>query len=65
MGQGMGNVVLEGKRILENVCLGVQDATREMVEEACRAVMFHEFVGGLEAEQETILGGVEGEVACL
>jgi len=28
VGQGMGDVVLEGKSIAENVALGVEDATR-------------------------------------
>jgi ATP-binding cassette, subfamily B (MDR/TAP), member 1 len=61
VGQGMGDVVLEGKSILENVCLGVDgDVSRERVEEACRAAMLHEFVGGLEAGYETILGGTGG-----
>jgi len=60
VGQGIGNVLLEGKSILENLCLGVQDPAREMVEEAWRAAMFYEFVGGLEARYETILGGGGG-----
>ena len=60
MGQGIGDVVVEGKSILDNVCLGVQDAMREMVEEASGAAMFHAFVGRLEAGHETILGGGGG-----
>jgi ABC-type multidrug transport system fused ATPase/permease subunit len=64
VGQGIGEVVVEGKSILDNVCLGVQDAMREMVEEASGAAMFHAFVGGLEAGHETILdGGGGGGVA--
>lgn len=57
VGQGMGDVVLEGKSILENVKLGVEGATGEMVEEACRAALFHEFVRDLLEGYETILGG--------
>jgi ATP-binding cassette subfamily B (MDR/TAP) protein 1 len=56
-GQGMGDVVLEGKSILENVKLGVEGATEEMVEEACRAAVFHESVRDLSEGYETILGG--------
>jgi len=29
------------------VALGVEDATEEMIKEACRAALFHEFVGEL------------------
>jgi ATP-binding cassette, subfamily B (MDR/TAP), member 1 len=61
VGQGMGDVVLERKTrtILENVAFGVEDATQEMVEEACRAALFHEFVRDLLDGYETILmGGV-------
>jgi ATP-binding cassette subfamily B (MDR/TAP) protein 1 len=57
VGQGMGDVVLEGKSILENVALGVEGATEEMVEDACRAALFHEFVRDLSDGYETILGG--------
>jgi ATP-binding cassette subfamily B (MDR/TAP) protein 1 len=57
VGQGMGDVVLEGKSILENIALGVEGATEEMVEEACRAALFHEFVRDLSDGYETILGG--------
>jgi ATP-binding cassette subfamily B (MDR/TAP) protein 1 len=57
VGQGMGDVVLEGKSILENVAMGVEGATKEMVEEACRAALFHEFVRDLSDGYETILGG--------
>jgi ABC-type bacteriocin/lantibiotic exporter with double-glycine peptidase domain len=62
VGHGMGHVVLEGKSTLEDVCFGMQNVTREMVERHRNAV-FHEFVGGLGAGYETILGGghrVEG-----
>lgn len=41
--------MLKGKRILENVCLGMQDATRDVHTPA----MFH----GLEVGYKTILGG--------
>jgi ATP-binding cassette subfamily B (MDR/TAP) protein 1 len=47
VGQGMGDVVLEGESITENVALGIEDATEEMIEEACRAALFHEFVRDL------------------
>ena len=57
VGQGMGDVVLEGKTISENVALGIEGATEEMIEEACRAALFHEFVRDLSDGYETILGG--------
>jgi ATP-binding cassette subfamily B (MDR/TAP) protein 1 len=57
VGQGMGDVVVEGKSILENVALGVEGVTEEMVEDACRAALFHEFVRDLSDGYETILGG--------
>jgi hypothetical protein len=41
VGQGISDVMLEGKSILENVCLGMQDATREILEEACRVIIAH------------------------
>ena len=41
VGQGISDVMLEGKSILENVCLGMQDTTREILEEACRVVIAH------------------------
>jgi hypothetical protein len=41
IGQDIGDMVLEGKIILENVCLGAQDTTREILEEACRFVITH------------------------
>jgi len=64
VGQGMGDVVLEGKSIWENVALGVEDATEEMVEGACRAALFHEFVRDLPEGYDTILsGGGSGGVA--
>jgi ATP-binding cassette subfamily B (MDR/TAP) protein 1 len=45
VGQGMGDVVLEGKSILENdVGSGGCHGGDEMVEKACRAALFHEFV---------------------
>jgi ABC-type multidrug transport system fused ATPase/permease subunit len=50
-------VVLEGKSIAENVALGVEDAIEEMIEEASRAALFHEFVRDLSDGYETILGG--------
>ena len=34
----MGDVVLEGKSILEDVKLGVEGATEEMAEDTCREV---------------------------
>jgi ATP-binding cassette subfamily B (MDR/TAP) protein 1 len=37
--------------------MGVEGATKEMVEEACRAALFHEFVRDLSDGYETILGG--------
>jgi ATP-binding cassette subfamily B (MDR/TAP) protein 1 len=63
VGQGMGDVVLEGKRILENVKLGVEGATEEMVEEACWAALFHELLRDLLDGYETILGG--GGAVCV
>ena len=54
---GDGDMVLEGKSILEDVKLGVEGATEEMVEDACRAALFHEFVRDLSDGYETILGG--------
>ena len=63
VGQGMGDVVLEGKSIAENVALGVEDATKAMIEEASRAALFNEFVGDLSDGYETILGGGMGDVA--
>jgi ATP-binding cassette subfamily B (MDR/TAP) protein 1 len=48
---------LEGKSIREKVALGVQGATEQMVEEACRAALFHEFVRDLPEGYDTILGG--------
>jgi ATP-binding cassette subfamily B (MDR/TAP) protein 1 len=53
-GQGTWDVVLDWKSILENVKLGVEGATEEMVEEVCRTAVFHEFVRDLS---EAILGG--------
>jgi ABC-type multidrug transport system fused ATPase/permease subunit len=53
----MGDVVLEGKSILEDVKLGVEGATEEMVKDVCRAALFHEFVRDLSDRYETILGG--------
>ena len=57
VGQGIGDVVLEGKCILENVTLGVEGAMEEMVEDACREALFHELVRDLSDGYETILGG--------
>ena len=56
----MGDVVLEGKSVLENVMLGMEGVTEEMVEEACRAALFHEFVRDLEGGYGTVLGGGGG-----
>jgi hypothetical protein len=51
------------ENILENVCLGVQDTTSKIVEEACGAAMFCEFVGGLEVSYNMMLvGGGRGGV---
>jgi len=44
---------VEGKSIFQNVVLGVAGAT-EMVEEACRAVLFHEFARDLPAEYDML-----------
>ena len=63
IGQGLlgaGDLVLPGKTIWENAAMGVGEVRREMVEEACRAALFHEFVRGLEDGYETVLAG-EGE----
>jgi ATP-binding cassette subfamily B (MDR/TAP) protein 1 len=58
IGQGIGgDVVLPGKTVWENVAMGDAGATREMVEEACRAALFHEFVRDLEGGYETVLAG--------
>jgi ABC-type multidrug transport system fused ATPase/permease subunit len=51
----MGSVELEGKSILENIPLGVEGATEEMVEEACWAALFQEFVRDLTDWYETVL----------
>jgi hypothetical protein len=40
----MGDVVLEGKKVFWRMLLGVEGVTEEMVEKACRAALFHEFV---------------------
>jgi ABC-type multidrug transport system fused ATPase/permease subunit len=64
MGQGICEVVMEGQGILENLRLGMQDTTRVMVEEAYGAAMLYDFVGRLEAEYETILGGEKDVTWC-
>lgn len=53
----MGDVVLAGKSILENVALRVEGAKEEMVKEVCGAALFHEIVRGLMDGYEMILGG--------
>jgi hypothetical protein len=62
VGQGTG-VVLEGESILENITLGVEGAKEEMIEDTCRAALFHEFVRDLSDGYETILGGGAAGVA--
>jgi ABC-type multidrug transport system fused ATPase/permease subunit len=52
----MGSMELQGKSILENILLGVEGAMEEMVEEACQAALFHEFVRDLTDWYETVLG---------
>lgn len=53
----MGDVVLAGKSILENVALRVEGAKEEMVKEVCGAALFHEIVRDLMDGYEMILGG--------
>ena len=48
---------MEGKSISENVALGIQGATKQMVKEACCAALFHEFVRDLPEGCDPILGG--------
>jgi ABC-type multidrug transport system fused ATPase/permease subunit len=61
----MGDVVLEGKSISENVALGLEGATEEMAEEACRAALCHKFVRDLSDGHETILGGGRCAGCCI
>ena len=44
VGQGLGDMRLEGKSILENVATGVGGVTEEIVEKRCRVALFNEFV---------------------
>ena len=52
----MGSMELEGKSILKNIPFRVESATEEMVEEACWAALFHEFMRDLMDLYETVLG---------
>jgi ABC-type multidrug transport system fused ATPase/permease subunit len=57
IGQGWGDVVFDGKSIAENVMLGIQGVSQEMVEDACRVALLHDFVWELPEGYGTILGG--------
>jgi ABC-type multidrug transport system fused ATPase/permease subunit len=45
--------------------LGVEGVMEEMVEEGCRAALFHEFVRDLSHGYETILGGWRRGTCCV
>ncbi|KAF9521660.1 P-loop containing nucleoside triphosphate hydrolase protein [Crepidotus variabilis] len=63
-GVGGGTVITEGLSLFDNIALAPGEryaqglVTREEVEDACRMALFAEWVGGLEAGLDTILGGV-------
>ena len=57
IGQGWGDVVLDGKSIAENVMLGMHGVSPATVEDACRVALLHDFVRELPEGYETVLGG--------
>ncbi|KAF9531240.1 P-loop containing nucleoside triphosphate hydrolase protein [Crepidotus variabilis] len=63
-GVGGGTVIIEGLSLFDNIALAAGEryaqglVTREEVEDACRMALLAEWVGGLEAGLDTILGGV-------
>ena len=57
IGQGWGDVVLDGKSIAENVMLGMHGVSQTTVEDACRVALLHDFVRELPEGYGTILGG--------
>lgn len=57
IGQGWGDVVLDGKSIAENVMLGIHGVSQATVEDACRVALLHDFVRELPEGYGTILGG--------
>jgi ABC-type multidrug transport system fused ATPase/permease subunit len=58
-GAGHGDVIVDEVSVLENVILGVDVASEETAEEACKALLFREFVKDL-VERYDMAFGSEG-----
>lgn len=52
----MQNVYLTSGSILENICIGKKDATREEVIEAAKKAQIHDFIAGLPDGYDTLVG---------